>query len=277
MRFGALQKMKFGTDDGSYSIVTDREHYDSQITLTDYEAEMVTSHFGKTTIHIGNVRSNKALSSKPFRLYPSGKTIKLNVVYPKPEKTELRLYLSSEAGFKPKGGEILFMFPKDDSVWIGAMSELNWRSESSAVKQDDFDEIYQRSVNDSDMVRIARLRERDVYARDRSIAVKRMELSGFKCEFDPLHKLFVSRFTNNPYLEAHHLIPIGFQGAFSQPLDIVHNIFCLCPSCHRAVHNAEDSFARNILTHLAEKRPVLQKFDLSVPELLGLYAVERID
>ncbi len=116
-----------------------------------------------------------------------------------------------------------------------------------------------------------------MYARDRNIAVRRMKLSEFTCEFDPSHKLFFSRFTKNPYLEAHHLIPIGLQGSFSQPLDTIHNIFCLYPYCHRAVHNAEDSVARNILTSLAEKRPVLEKFSLSAPELFGLYAVEEID
>lgn len=277
MRFGPIQKRKFGTSDGAYSVVTDRENYDSQITLTDYEAEMVISHFGKATLQVGNVRSNRLLSSKPFRLSPSGKTIKLNVVYPKPEKTELRLYISSEAGFKPKSGDIWFMFLKDDAIWIGAMPEPTWRSESSEVKQDESDEIYQRSVNDTDTVRIAKLKERDVYARDRNIAVKRMELSGFTCEFDSSHKLFVSRFTKNPYLESHHLIPMGLQGVFGKPLDTIHNIFCLCPYCHRAVHHAEDSLARNILTNLAERRPVLKMFALSVTELLGLYAVEEID
>lgn len=276
MRFGAVQKNIFGTGEGAYSVVTGRENYDSQITLTDYEAEMVISHFGKDNIHVGKVQSNKLLSSKPFRLFHSGKTIKLNIVYPKPEKTELRLYISSKAGFKPKGREIWFMFLKDDAIWIGAMPESRWRSESSELKEDESDEIYQREINDTDTIRIAKLKGRDVYVRDRNIAITRMKLSGFTCEFDPSHKLFFSRFTKKPYLEAHHLIPIGVQGSFGQPLDTIHNIFCLCPYCHRAVHNAEDSVARNILTGLAEKRPVLKKFGLSVPELFGLYAVEKI-
>lgn len=70
---------------------------------------------------------------------------------------------------------------------------------------------------------------------------------------------------------------MGLQGVFGKPLDTIHNIFCLCPYCHRAVHHAEDSLARNILTNLAERRPVLKMFALSVTELLGLYAVEEID
>lgn len=277
MRFGPIQKRKFGTTEGSYSVVTDRESEDSQITITDHEAEMVISHFGKDNIHRGNVKSNEPLSSKSFRLFPNGKAIKLNVVHPKRKGTELRLYISSKAGFRPKGEEIWFMFLKDNALWIGAMPEPTWRSESSEVKQDESDEIYQQEINDTDTVRIATLKERDVYARDRTIAIHRMKLSGFTCEFDPSHKLFISRFTKNPYLEVHHLIPMGLQGAFKQSLDTIHNIFCLCPYCHRAVHNAEDSVTRNILARLAERQPVLKRFNLSVPDLFGLYAVEKID
>ena len=146
MQFGAIQVKKFGTSTGAYSVVTNREHYDSQITLTDYEAEMVISHFGRNQINVGNVQSNKTLSLKQFHLFPSGKTINLNVVYPKPEKTELRLYISSKAGFKPMGGEIWFMFLREGTIWIGAMPESKWRAESSEAKQDEYDEIYQRSV-----------------------------------------------------------------------------------------------------------------------------------
>lgn len=276
MRFGAIQKMKFETSTGAYSIVTNREHYDSQITLTDYEAEMLVTHFGKDNLLIGNVQSNKSLASKRFRLYPSGKIINLNVVYPKAAKTELRLYISSRAGFKPKGGEIWFMFLKEDDIWIGAMPEQIWRSESSELKQDEFDELYQSSLDDTDKVRIAKLKERDAYARDRNIALKRMTLSDFKCEYDPSHKLFVSRFSKKPYLEAHHLIPMGLQGDFKKPLDTIHNVFCLCPYCHRAVHHAEISVARNILGNLAAKRPVLKTFNLSEPDLFSFYAVEII-
>lgn len=277
MKFGKVQERRFGTSDGAYSVVTDREHYDSQITLTDYEAELVISHFGRTNLHVGNVQSKPALSSKSLRLYPTGENIYLNIVFPKPEKTELRLYISSRAGFKPEGGEIWFMFLKDGDLWIGAMSEAAWRLESSELKKDNSDSIYQESLDETDSIRIATLKERDTYARDRNVAIKRMELAGFSCEYNPEHSLFISRFSRKPYLEAHHLIPIGLQGDFSDSLDTVHNVFCLCPYCHRAVHHAEERLARNILETLADKRPVLDKFTLSISDLFTLYAVEEID
>lgn len=277
MKFGPIQKRKFATKNGAYSTVTDRENYDQQITLADYETEILISHYGKENIHIGNVQSDKKLSSKEFCLYPDGKTINLNVVYPKPEKSELRLYISAKAGFKPIGGEIWFMFIKDNDLWIGSMEESVWRSESSELKVDDYDDIYQNNVNDINAIRIAKLKERDMYARDRNIALKRMELSEFTCEFDPKHKLFISRFSKKPYLEAHHLIPMGLQADFDKPLDTIHNVFCLCPYCHRAVHHAEEFFAREILNSLASRGSILKEFSLNIPELFSLYAVEEID
>lgn len=276
MKFGKVQQHKFGTNAGAYSTVTDREHYDSQITLTDYEAELVISHFGKNQIHVGNVGSNPELSSKSLRLFPSGDEVKLNIVFPKPEKTELRLYISSRAGFKPTGGEIWFMFSKDDTLWIGAMPEEAWRAESSELKKDDADPVYQESLDETDNIRIAKLKERDAYARDRNVALSRMKLSNYSCEYDPKHNLFISRFSRQPYLEAHHLVPMGLQGDFSQSLDTIHNVFCLCPYCHRAVHHAEEAIARDILGTLAGKRTVLDDLSLTVEDLYSLYAIEEI-
>ena len=277
MKFGRIQEKKFGTSNGTYSVVTERENYDSQITLTDYETEMVISHFGQSNLHVGNVQSSKGVATKSFCLFPSGKTITLNVVFPKPEKTELRLYISARAGFKPDGGDIWFMFIRNNQIWIGSMNEAAWRSASSDLKQDDSDEIYQSEVNDSDAIRIIKLKERDIYARDRNIAIQRMKLSGYTCEFDNTHNLFVSRFSKKPYLEVHHLVPLGLQKDYTMPLDTIHNVFCLCPTCHRAVHHADEPYARQILRNLASKSPVLNDFSLTVPDLFGLYAVEEID
>jgi len=277
MKFGLIQERKFGTSNGTYSVVTARENYDSQITLTDYETKMVVSNFGQDNLHVGNVHSSNGMAAKSFCLYPSGETITLNIVFPKPEKTELRLYISARAGFKPDGGDVWFMFIKNSQIWIGSMNEASWRSAASELKQDDSDEIYQSEVNDSDIIRINQLKGRDTYARDRRIAIQRMELARYTCEFDNTHKLFESRFSKKPYLEVHHLVPLGLQKDYKKPLDTIHNVFCLCPTCHRAVHHAEESYARGILSKLATMRPILDDFPLSLTDLFGLYAVEEID
>jgi hypothetical protein len=277
MRFGTIQEKIFGTNIGAYSIVTSREYIDSQITLTDYESDLVISFFGKKNVHVGNVQSNKKLAAKSFQLYPTGETITLNVVFPKPEKGELRLYLSSRAGFKPKGGEVWFIFSKENTLWIGAMSEKVWRSELSELKTDISDFVYQELLDETNPIRIIRLKEHDIYARDRRVALKRMEQVNFSCEYDPKHNLFISRFSGKPYLEAHHLIPIGIQKDVSLSLDTVDNLCCLCPSCHRAIHHAEAPLARKIIKTLSENRQsTFDRFHLNTSDLFSLYAIEDI-
>ncbi len=277
MQFGKAQHRRFGTLDGAYSFVTDREHFDSQITLTDYEAELVLRHFGNENVHVGNVQSNPAKAAKQFRLFPDGEPINLNLVFPKPDKPELRLYLSSTAGFKPNGGEIWFVFVIEGAIWIGSMDETIWRINSSILKTDEFDDLYQLALNEDDAIRVTTLKERDIYRRDYRLALNRMEIAGFVCEYDPTHRLFVSRFSRRNYLEAHHLIPLGLQAQFQPKLDTIENIYCLCTYCHRAVHHAEEPLARNILGTLSEKRDILNKYAIGLDDLFSLYAVEEID
>jgi len=277
MKFGRAQRLRFGSGDGSYSRVTERENYDSQITLADYEAALVISHFGRENIQVGNVSSNREKAKKRFLLFPTHEEIVLNVVYPKKEKTELRLYISSKAGFKPDGGEIWFMFLREREIWIGSMTEGQWRRESSGLKKDVDDFLYQESLDETDEINISTLQARDAFARSRAIAINRLEISGYTCEYNPKHKLFISRYSKKPYIEAHHLIPISLQNEFGSPLDTVDNVFSLCPYCHRAVHHAEENTARDILETLASRREVLDSFDLCVPDLFSIYAVETIE
>ena len=42
---------------------------------------------------------------------------------------------------------------------------------------------------------------------------------------------FISKVTNEPYLEVHHIIPLSEKGA-----DNLHNVIAICPNCHREAH-----------------------------------------
>lgn len=276
MKFGIVQKKRFEASDGSYSLVTEREEYDSQVTLTDHEATLVLNHFGQESIQVGNVSSNRERARKTFRLYPSGDPVQLNLVFPKPEKTELRLYLAKSKGFRPKGGHIWFMFLRGQDLWIGEMSEREWRSESSILNQDETDEDFQRAIYETGEIRVRQISARDVYTRDRRIAKERIRVSNYSCEFDANHQLFIARSTGKPYLEAHHLIPIGAQSQFDLSLDTLENVFCLCPNCHRAVHHAETAHVRQMLDSLLAARNVIAEFSLDVESLYALYGVENI-
>ncbi|MGL4383084.1 MAG: hypothetical protein ACRCTA_05155 [Bacilli bacterium] len=57
----------------------------------------------------------------------------------------------------------------------------------------------------------------------------------YKCEIEQQHKTFMSK-NNLPYMETHHLIPIGFQSQFHNSLDIKENTVVLCSNCHNEIH-----------------------------------------
>ncbi len=269
MKFGKAQKQKFGTGEGAYSVVTAREIIDYQITLTDHEVEIVTCFFNGT-IHVGNVKNSGSASEKTFKLYPSGDEIKLNLVYPKPAKSELRLYVGTKKGFIPDVGDVVFLFIKDGELWIGKMSEFNWRFHLSALTDDTGDIGYQDLINQTRQATV------DVYKRKRQIALDTMAQANYRCEVNPSHALFTSKATGQNYLEAHHIIPISLGSQFSVQLDVMENVVCLCPFCHKAIHHAEPAFAIPILDQLTKQRPVFEKFGVNTDDLYNFYALEKI-
>jgi 5-methylcytosine-specific restriction enzyme A len=272
MEFREFHKVFFNSSVGSFSRVTDREFYDSQITLTDIEAQLVIDYFGFENIQVGNVGSNRAKASKIFLHYPSLEPIELNLVFPKPNKTELRLYLSSQKGFKPQGGEIWFLYKdKYGQLVIGALPEVVWNN----LGQDDTtDDSYQADIEQTlstsknfNVAKEGRIiinvtNGRKVYGRDPRLAVLRFEESSYSCEIDPTHKTFIAQSTKNPYVEAHHFIPMKFQELFEKPLDNFDNIISLCPNCHRGIHHAVIDYKFNLVKQLYNKRPVLHSYSL---------------
>lgn len=269
MKFGKAQVIKFGTYDGAYSVVTAREIHDSQITLTDHEVEIVTRYFNGS-IHTGNVRDSGGASEKQFRLFPSGSWVTLNLVYPKPVKSELRLYIAESKGFKPEVGDVVFFFIFNGELWIGNMSEFSWRFQLSVLTNDSDDSNYQDVINQSTQIRP------DVYNRNRNVALEVFRNAGYRCEVDSSHHLFTSKATGKNYLEAHHIIPVSLYSQFNAHLDVIENVVAVCPHCHRALHHAEPTFAIPILDRLVSQRPVYAQFGIASDDLYNFYALEKI-
>jgi len=264
MEFSFLQRATLNAVKGSYSPVTDREIYDSQITATDSEAELLVDYYQRCGegIYVGNVNSNKEAARKQFRLFPTGNRINLNLVYPKPNKPELRLYLSSRAGFMPNKGDVWFLFESkiDGELWIGALPEQQWRS-----------------YNEDALISQSTVQKKAKAPRDISLVKKRMELSRFSCEYSEAHKLFISKATGCRYVEVHHVIPLDFQESFAnKKLDHINNLYSLCPYCHSAVHHAEGRIARKLLSKMYDERSIGFHYGISKLQLFQLYAVEEI-
>lgn len=272
MEFHSFHKDYFNAVNGAFSIVTEREHYDSQITLTDVEADIVIRYFGKQNIQVGNVKSDTLKAEKKFLLYPDFNNINLNLVFPKPNKTELRIYISIRAGYKPSAGDIWFIYENiDNALTIGSMPEKIW---NSIGQNDSLDEEYQdeiekvllgstdNTISLNGRIQTTTINSRVIYQRDPRLAVMRFKTADYKCEINSSHNTFISQSTNLPYMEAHHFIPMKFQHTFETALDNLENIISLCPNCHRGIHHAITEQKFELISNLYDKRPQLHRYDL---------------
>jgi 5-methylcytosine-specific restriction protein A len=276
MKFGRLQLSYFRATEGAYSIVTDDERRKGQITLTeaDGEAAIAIQALGHANIPRG--AANGLLSAVTVRR-PDGSEErgKLTINFPKARGDELRIYRNARAGFNYEAGDVWFIYRRGRRLFVGAMKESVWRT---LGRQDMEDERYVELAEESLITppapsRILALR----YPRDPQLALRAFRRSNFQCEFDPRHRLFVSRVSGLPFLEPHHLVHVSLQSQYEKRLDHPDNIFALCPWCHRAVHHAETGLVTNILDTLLNRRGDLhRRLGQSRLDILRLYNCENI-
>lgn len=102
--------------------------------------------------------------------------------------------------------------------------------------------------------------------------------NSFLCEFDNNHFTFISKANEENYVEAHHLIPFSERKRFDVSVDVVENIVCLCPNCHRKIHLAIDEEKKELLKPLyIRKRNQLQRIwiDITEDELFKFYKIDN--
>lgn len=134
MRFKHIHNQFFSSHTGAYSILTAREFADSQLTLTDDEFQLANYFFGGR-IHSGPVRLDPDGAIKEFWLHPTEKQIGLNLIYPKSDREELRLYLSERRGFKPRAGDIWFLFEREAKLFLGSMLVIDWNRHFGTIRK----------------------------------------------------------------------------------------------------------------------------------------------
>lgn len=99
--------------------------------------------------------------------------------------------------------------------------------------------------------------------------------AGFKCEFDSSHETFTAKVDSNQYVEAHHLIPFSKRKDFENNIDVIENMVCLCPNCHRKIHLAVQDQRRVMLENLYLKRRdnlFRAGIDIEVDDLIRQYS-----
>jgi 5-methylcytosine-specific restriction protein A len=110
--------------------------------------------------------------------------------------------------------------------------------------------------------------------RDPDMGFTAISNADFKCENDPNHETFLSSVTSKQFVEAHHLIPMEFQGEFEASIDVPENIISLCPNCHRAFHNSINETKTALIRKFFQQRKDLLKerdINLTENELLEHY------
>ena len=110
------------------------------------------------------------------------------------------------------------------------------------------------------------------YPRDAQKRINALNRAGYSCEYSSDHQSFISKRTNKPYMETHHLIPLEFWESFNYSLDVEANIICLCSNCHNQIHYGRD--AEDLIVKLYEKR--IHELEsagiyISKEQLLGMY------
>ena len=284
MKFGLPQLLKLNATNGAYSPVTQTEYGDGQITATGPERELLEKRYARLgqTIYRGSVKEHRSEALKEFHLFPTGKIIQLPLNYPKSHGRELRLYLDADC-FKPDPGQIWFLYETvTDELWIGALDEASWRKLFAPKEEGEDGEEVAAAPEDAAVPEppATTTTKSTIPIQDPALVQKRMQLSKFSCEYDSTHKLFVARATGCRYVEVHHLIPKKYQAEFwtkrHKNLMTLDNLCSLCPWCHRAIHHAEESLAREILDSLYDTRSVKVHYGITKRELHQLYSVEEI-
>ena len=275
MKFGPLQLAWFGADDGAASIVTATEAEDPQITVDAFEKEIITSVYPNEVIYRGSKQRGGDAAMKQFRSHDTDIPLEIPLVFPKATGNEMRLYNSQQTGFSPNAGDVWFVYRRQDMLFVGSMPEKQWRILGTA---DPEDSDYQMAIQQNNTTpldatvpnRANYLASR--YPRSATLALQSLENAHYRCEYKPQTKLFHSRFTGLPYLEAHHLIPLFYTDRIQRNLDVTENIVALAPHWHRAIHHAVPRTTGRILDHLYDQRiDFLRSLQIEKADLLEIY------
>lgn len=115
------------------------------------------------------------------------------------------------------------------------------------------------------------------YPRNAKEAADSLIRADFTCEFDPRHETFISKVTNQRYVEAHHFVGISHFNKFPEvDLDRAANIVCLCPNCHRQIHHGNDQARLPMIEKLYNKLKVRLEqvgIEVTMTQLKAFYGI----
>lgn len=197
---------------------------------------------------------------------------KVSIVYPKKDKSELRLYFSELSkftidkwSFRSRESQGLFPYwyvykiHGEDYPHIGMAdaSLLRINDKRAKIRESSADAIFQSILQNAVKSDLAGEKVSGTvfrYQRSFKQSIKALTEADFICEVDSSHETFLSAASGQPYVEGHHLIPLSFQKDFQYKLDVKENIVALCPNCHRLLHHGTHEDKISILSMLLSER-----------------------
>lgn len=276
----------FGATSGAGSRVTEKDEAKKrQLTLpkNGFERKLVTSMY--QNIPVGAKRELGDACMFEFRIYPSGERIKLPLLFRPNDneggriRDELRMYMH-QGIFRPAVGLMWFVYLRHSELWLGALTDAEIQAIESGIELDTQDglidlseELFQEAINEGKLPKL-KTTILTAFQRDPSVAIKALESSGYTCEIFPEYRVFSSRISGKPYLEAHHVVPMFWQRHIpDKSLDVAENICILNPYSHKMIHHARFDEIEIHIKSLANKRAAfLRSLGLNVDNLLKIYS-----
>lgn len=120
---------------------------------------------------------------------------------------------------------------------------------------DETDEALDLNVN-RDVPDPVFINRKKIWKRNPKVARKSLEIANYACEINPNHKHFISKFSNENYVEAHHIIPMEYPREFENNLDTYGNVVALCMVCHKRIHFDSFENKKSLLKKLYTERKV---------------------
>ncbi len=276
-------KHYFECETGAYSPVTWTEAKDGQITLTGLEKRIALDYFGEDELapYRGNDKVLEAAgldARRPFRIFPAGNFVYPKLKYAKASGKELRLYFNDNE-FKVDVGHFWGIFIKANEIWLCQFTPwfeqdistgfITGQEQSVALEPDTDD--YQNAINGNAPAQVTSVAMS--WKRNPKLAAQAMAQQNYQCEIMPELETFIARSRGNPFLEAHHLIPMKAQSVFKDKnLDTLDNICTLNPYAHRKIHHAPfDLILPDLKRLIAPRRKFLDHLEIGDDYIFKIY------
>jgi 5-methylcytosine-specific restriction protein A len=266
----------------------------------DYYLALMNSKSNRQFLSVGSKKNNAIrATSTVFRFKPSldslheGSDIVLDFNLDKPEKnTVLRQEVTENKGLQKlkviKDNKTFYrinlnsdLTELENILKIIEKSKLIVRSMTGNgyfpddyLSNTDNENSTVKSAPQSRAVNLKKITQID-YPRDPKLRINYLTKMNHRCELDNKNFSFISKETNQNYVEAHHLIPISKYSKFKNELDREENLVSLCPNCHRLLHRGINEEVKPLLSLLYNykiKGLKMVGLDVSLDELLGYYS-----